>query len=80
MLLMTRVLQLPYSHEVCHITSLMKGTTILHLCKTAQAPPLSYLGRFRHSQQRVLQLCQHSVFEEIPQIHHLPRRCPTYHF
>ena len=54
-LLMTRVLQLPYSHEVCHITSLMKGTTILHLCKTAQAPPLSYLGRFRHSQQRVLQ-------------------------
>ena len=42
MLLMTRMLQLLYSHEVCHITSLMKGTTILLLCKTAQAPPLSY--------------------------------------
>ena len=45
MLLMTRVLKLPYSHEVCHITSLMKGTTILLLCKTAQAPPLSYFRK-----------------------------------
>lgn len=78
MLLKTRMFQLPYSHEVCHIVSLVKGTTVLLLGQLAQSLSLSYIGRFQHPQQSSPDMV--GVIEKIPQIHRPPIGCPTYNF